>query len=260
MAEKYYDVAIFGATFLGLGAALELENVVVIEKRGLLGAEYVNSFKICEPKEIEVQTELGKTFAEDSINRGLVSESGDIYSAPAVYVLSSYLVKKHIDILQMTEVISLEKQDDYFEIKVYHSAGFETIYAKRIIDTTSLGVGHNTALQYKIRKQLNSIVYNPDTNEEDNLYYNKQNGLYTYVLPVEMDVDRYDAVEQLCDMEDVFVSNNLQISSIASEFSYIMEPCRVVIEEKFEWIPSVAYANLIEAFDKGVQIAKEVRK
>ncbi|MBQ8232690.1 MAG: hypothetical protein IJZ34_12310 [Lachnospiraceae bacterium] len=63
MSQKHYDAAVLGATFLGIGAALSLKNVVIIEKGGL------------------------------------VSESGEIYPAPAVYVASSYLEENPMDIL-----------------------------------------------------------------------------------------------------------------------------------------------------------------
>ena len=256
MSQKYYDTAVFGATFLGLGAALGMENVVVIEKGGLFGAEFVNSYKVCAPKVVEPKTELGKEFLEDLKKRGLVSEEGEIYPAPAVYVLSSYLKEKPFDILLMTEVTGGKKVDNYYEIKVYHSSGFEIIYAKHILDTTTLGISHTNAQKHELQKQLNVIVYNPDRNVLDGLSFNSQNGLYTYTLPVSPDIDRYEAVESLCGMEKLFLEKNLQISSIASDFSYTMEPCREKIEERFVWIPSTAYANLIEAFDEGVQFAE----
>ena len=259
MAQKYYDTAVFGTTFLGLGAALQIENVVVIEKGGLFGAEFVNSYKVCIPKVVEPKTELGKEFLEDLKRRGLVSEAGEIYPAPAVYVLSSYLKEKAIDILLMTEVTGIKKVDGYYEIMVYHSNGFETIYAKRILDTTTLGISHVAAGKYEKQKQLNAIVYNPDGSELDGLSFNSQNGLYTYTLPVNPDVDRYEAVEMLCGMEKAFAKKNLQISSIASDFSYTMKPCREDVEEQFVWNPSTAYANLAEAFDIGVQFAEEER-
>ena len=255
MAQKYYDTAVFGTTFLGLGAALQMENVVVIEKGGLFGAEFVNSYKVCAPKVVEPKTELGKEFLEDLKRRGLVSEAGEIYPAPSVYVLSSYLKEKSIDILLMTEVTDIKKVEDYYEIMVYHSNGFETIYAKRILDTTILGIGHDASGKHEKQKQLNAIVYNPDESELEGLSVNSQNGLYTYTLPVDLETGRYEAVEMLCDMEKAFAEKNVQISGIASDFSYIMEPCREMIEEQFVWNPSTAYANLVEAFDKGVQYA-----
>ena len=259
MAQRYYDTAVFGTTFLGLGAALQMENVVVIEKGGLFGAEFVNSYKVCAPKIVEPKTELGKAFLEDLKRRGLVSEAGEIYPAPAVYVVSSYLKKKSVDILLMTEVTNIKKVDGYYEIMVYHSNGFETIYAKRILDTTTLGIGHDTADKYEKQKQLNAIVYNPDGCELEGLSFNKQNGLYTYTLPVDLETNRYDAVEMLCSMEKEFVTKNIRISGIASDFSYTMEPCRKYVGEQFVWKPSTAYENLAEAFDIGVQFAKEER-
>ena len=259
MEQKYYDTAVFGTTFLGLGAALSMENVVVIEKGGLFGAEFVNSYKVCAPKVVEPKTELGKEFLEDLKRRGLVSEAGEIYPAPAVYVLSSYLKQKSIDILLMTEVTDIKKVDNYYKIMVYHSNGFETIYAKRILDTTTLGIGHDTAGGYEKQKLLNAIMYNPDGSELEGLSFNVQNGLYTYTLPVDLDTSRYNAVEMLCGMEQVFAEKHLQISSIASDFSYTMESCRETIGEQFVWIPSTAYANLAEAFDMGVQFAEEER-
>ena len=259
MAQKYYDTAVFGTTYLGLGAALGMENVVVIEKGGLFGAEFVNSYKVCAPKVVEPKTELGKAFLEDLKRRGLVSEAGEIYPAPTVYVLSAYLKEKPFDILLMTEVTNIKKVNNYYEIMVYHSNGFETIYAKSILDTATLGIGHDVAVKYEKQKQLNAIVYNPDGRELEGLSFNVQNGLYTYTLPVDLDTCRYDAVEMVCGMEKLFAEKNLQISGIASDFSYTMEPCREMIEEQFVWYPSTACANLIEAFDMGAQFAEEER-
>lgn len=259
MAQRYYDTAVFGTTFFGLGAALQRENVVVIENGGLFGAEFVNSYKVCVPKVVEPKTELGKAFLEDLKGRGLVSEAGEIYPAPAVYVLSAYMKAHSMDILLMTKVTEIKKADGYYEIMVYHVGGFETIYAKRILDTTTLGIGHAAADKHAKKKQLNAIVYNPDGAALEGLSFNRQNGLYTYTLPVDLDTCRYDAVEILCGMEKVFAEKNLQISGIASDFSYTMEPCREYVEEQFIWIPSIAYANLAEAFEMGVRFAKEER-
>ena len=253
MAQKYYDTAVFGTTFLGMGAALQMENVVVIEKGGLFGAEFVNSYKVCIPKVVVPKTKQGRTFLEDLKRRGLVSEAGEIYPAPAVYVLSSYLKEKSIDTLLMTEVTGIKKVEGYYEIMVYHSSGFETIYAKRILDSTTLGICHKEAEKYQKQKQLNAIVYNPDKSQLEGLSFNGLNGLYTYTLPVDLEIDRYEAVEMLCGMENIFKERNLQISSIGSDFSYVMEPCREEVAEQFIWMPSTAFANLVEAFDNGVQ-------
>ena len=259
MSQKYYDTVILGATFSGLGAALSLENAIVIEKGGLFGAEFVNSYKVCEPKNVKPKTKSGNGFLEDLKRRGLVSESGEIYPAPAVYVISSHLKEKYMVILLMTEVTEINKVDGAYHVTVYHAGGFETIVAKRIIDTTNTGIGHEKAKEISPEKYLNVIIYNPDDCKIEGLTFNHQNGLYTYSLPVGMNMGRYDAIKMLCGMKNQFLQNNMQISSIATDFSYTMKPVHEVIDDNFIWDPSTAYTNLVEAFDRGVQIAEEVR-
>ena len=46
MSQRYYDTAILGATFLGIGAALNSKNAIVIEKGEILGAEFIGSYKV----------------------------------------------------------------------------------------------------------------------------------------------------------------------------------------------------------------------
>jgi hypothetical protein len=87
MEPRYYDTAIIGTTFLGLGAALHMQNVVVIEKGGLLGAEFINSYKVCEMKQVHPQTECGQKFMQELSLRGLVSESAE--SLIQLFVLCS---------------------------------------------------------------------------------------------------------------------------------------------------------------------------
>ena len=199
MTQRYYDTAILGATFLGLSAALNLENVVVIERGGLFGSEYVANYKICEPKNINPQTKSGREFLNDLKERGLISETGEIYPAPTVYVLSSFLKDKNIDILLMTETINIERRDGLFYITVYHTQGYEVIIAKRILDTTTLGIWYNNLEDAEISKSLNAIIYNPEKKNIDGLSFNSMNQFYTYSLPVNLDTSRYDAIEMLCD-------------------------------------------------------------
>ena len=269
MSQKYYETAVLGATFLGLGAALRLKNVVLIEKGGLFGKEFVNSYKVCEPTVVRPKTSLGEHFLSNLKKRGLVSEDGEIYQAPAVYVVSSYLKANPMDILLMTEVIRIQKVEGYYHITVYHSGGFETILAKQLIDTTTMGLGyravygsgydavHKSGKAIRIDKYLNAVITNPQGKKMDGLSFHAQSGLYTYTMPVNLNTSRYDAVEELCSKEKMFLANDMRISSIASDFSFTMQPLHEVIDSHFIWDPSTAYANLAEAFDRGVQIAEE---
>lgn len=269
MGKRHYDTVIFGATFLGLAAACECKGkVAVVEKGGLLGAEFTNSYKVCRPGIAGMKTRAGREFLEELNRRGLVSAEGDIYPAPAVYVLSARLDKKmqeraegEFDILLTTEVISVQPTGDELEIRLFHSDGFEVISAERILDTTDTGTGHEEGLSHPMQKQLNVVVYNPDKASMEGLSYNTRNQLYTYTLPAELSEERWEVVERLCaePVKTLFAEKRIQISGIASDFSYTMEKIRKSVGERFEWIPSAAYDNLAEAFDAGAEWAEEER-
>ncbi len=252
MTEKRYDTVILGATFLGFGAALSMKGkTAIVESGGLFGAEFVDCFKLCHKSPVRTVTEKGTEFAEDLKRRKLINELGEIYPAPTIYVLSSLLKNRPMDILLMTEVISIKRQSGCYEITIFNTQGFCTITAGQILDTTTFGKGHTEGQEIPRLKSLNAILYNSDGNDLENLHYNSMNGLYYYHMPVTMDMSRYDALEMLCRKEKEFLEKNIRISTIAQAFAYEMEPVVKRIGEQFVWIPSAAYHNLVEAFDAG---------
>jgi hypothetical protein len=260
MGQKQYDTAILGATFLGFGTALNSENCVVIESGGIFGPEFVGNYKVCPSVKLGPKTEPGREFLGQLERRKIVSPAGDIYSAPAVYVMSVFLRKKPVDILFMTEVIDIERKDGVYHIKVYHAKGFETITAKRIADTNTFAKKTDTPPVREIKKSLNAVIYNPGANSMDRLSYNEASGLYIYSLPVSFEkTGRYEAIEELCGLEAVFKDKDMRISSIAPEFAYDIPPVHRVMGENFVWNPSIAYTNLAEAFDEGVLLAEGIQ-
>ena len=130
--------------------------------------------------------------------------------------------------------------------------------AKTVIDTT-IGLMEKRSDVF-VSKSLNAIIYNPDSRYIAGLSFNSLNGLYTYALPVDIEAERYDAVEALCSMEQTFLENNMQISGIASDFAFHFAPdwekCKKEDGENFVWFPSTACMNLAEAFDRGVWLGE----
>jgi hypothetical protein len=253
-----YETIIIGASFLGLGAAMGLENCAVIERGGLFGAEFVNSYKVSLPGQIIVKTKPGIAFLKDLRARGLVDEEGEIYQAPAVYVLSRFLKEKPVNIRLMTEIINLEKQGNWYQLTLYHSRGFERIRAKRVIDTGVPGWTPGRSLPTGSEKFLNAIIVNPGGNSMAGLSRNQISGLWTYSLPAALYMERHEAVEKLCALEHTFQKNNMRIASIAPEFAYTLDPAAEEIDAGFWWRPSAAWANLISAFDEGAALAERM--
>ena len=256
MSQRYYDTAILGATFLGIGAALHLKNAIVIEKGGILGEEFIDSYKVCTWKDRNLKTESGGHFERNLRKRGLISENGDFYQGPAMYVVSEYLKEKPVELLLMTEITEVKREEGHYRITCYHTKGFETIAAKNLLDTTVGGIGQKRAENVEMSKTLNSIIYNPNKCAIENLSYNSASGLYTYVMPVSAEKSRQEAIEDLCKKEELFLNHDMKISSIAPEFSYTLETCNREVDERFRWNPSAAYTNPVEAFVMGAYIAE----
>jgi hypothetical protein len=258
MEREYCDTAILGATFLGMGAALNLDDCAVIESGGLFGAEFVNNYKINRPGQIVVKTKPGIAFLKELRDRGLVHEDGEIYQAPAVYVLSKFLKEKPLDIRLMTETIAVEKREGGYDISLYNMNGSSRIQAKRVIDTTILGRGRQRPWPVEVEKNLNAVMFNPRGAALDALVHNRISGLYVYSLPAPRELSRHEAVERLCALEGVFAGKGMRIASIAPEFSYTLRPFAEYTGENFLWQPSMGYANLIAAFDEGAALAERI--
>jgi hypothetical protein len=256
MGKPYSDTLVLGASFLGIGAALTVDDCVVIESGGLFGAEFVNSYKVNNPEKISLKSGLGMAFFADLKKRSLVYDDSEVYQAPAVYVLSQFLKEKALDIRLMTDVIKIEKADGLFCLTLHNMKGFDQIKTKKIIDTTTLGKGHKKAGNTSMSKCLNAIIYNPSGSELPGLSYNRARDLYTYSLPVDSSCSRHDAIEKLCAMEKQFLDKDMKISSIAPEFSYSMYLISEKIEHGFLWYPSAARANLVAAFEDGVVLGE----
>jgi len=266
METEYSNTIILGASFLGIGCALVLDGCIVIESSGIFGAEFLNTYKVNNPGHVSVKTKPGIAFLDELRTRKLVSENGQIYQAPAIYVLSKFLKEKHIDIRLMTEVIKIEKEGKIYRLTLYNINGFKTVNTKRIIDTTSLGKGHTKAQMMMNQKYINAIIHNPTNSSMEGLSYNNASGMYTYSLAVPFNSSRFDAIEKLCSLEDIFRKKNMKISSIAPDFFYTMpesgELCTAgpgfgkKIDDDFYWHPSIGQANLVAAFDEGCSLGE----
>jgi hypothetical protein len=237
-----------------MGAALALDDCVVIESGGLFGAEFVNSYKLSRPGPVGVKTELGRAFLGEMRGRALVHGEGEIYQAPAVYVLSTFLKEKNLDIRLMTDIRSLEKREGGYDISLYDTEGSARLRARRVIDTTVLGWGCRGPWPGGLEKSLNAVMFNPGGAAMDSLFYNRASGLYTYSLPVPPGLSRHEAVERLCALEGVFAGKGMRVASIAPEFSYEVRPFAEGGGDNFLWRPSAGSANLIAAFDEGAAL------
>lgn len=135
------DILVIGATFCGCAIALNSnKNVIVAESGFVLGSEFAQSMNQKSPKNTKFRTDLGKKFECELKKRGLLSESGEIYAQPAVFVLAALLKEKGADVRLNTAVTDIQKIDNGYLVTLFEPEGFYSLTAKTVIDTTSTGV------------------------------------------------------------------------------------------------------------------------
>lgn len=256
MDKKVYERVILGATFFGAATALcDPANTLIVEQTGLIGTDFVDCFHEKPPKRIDVQTALGKQFADDLKKKGLLSDDGTIYLGPCVYVLTDYLKRADVPCLFLTKVMNIEQMPDgLFLMELYNQEGFSTVLTKSVLDTTSKGVLHNKILKTGASKTLNIIVKNEGASDS-RILHNSISGLDTFLFPVEIDA-QWEGMRQKIDdfwSEQDLAANGVTIAAIADSFAYTNDKGVYEIEKNHVWKPSTAYDNLLEAFDFGAR-------
>ena len=252
---KQYHLAVLGASFLGIGAALaEPADTVVIESFCRLGDDYVGCLRAQDWRTFQPYTKLGKQFYSEMETRGLLHKDGSVYAEPAVFILSKWLYQSNVSVCLSTTVTKMVKTSGGYELTVHNCNGQATIFAERILDTTPTGVMYIPDMDYS--KQLNSIVTNSSANPYPafgHFYHNSANNLHYFTCPI----GRYDSWISARDslhrlwLENKDALNGWRLVFTAFSFAYKMPTARIQVEDNHHWIPSCSFPSLLEAFDEG---------
>lgn len=249
MEPRQYQTAIFGATFLGLGAALAMDDCVVLESGASLCADFAGSYRIVPPRPPRPRSALGKRFAL------ALSRQGNGAGQP-VRALRGLLQGRSVTPLLGARVLRIVREDGAYRLRVCHDGRLETFTAQRLLDSTAYGLSHPGASLGPVQKTLNALVYNPDARALPNLRLNPATGLYTYAHTVRPTASRQEAIASLLALEPDLSRLNMRIADIATNFTYSMRPFVRRLGKNWLWSPSAAYESPVEAFDKGCRIAQ----
>lgn len=255
VVKKQYRAAVFGATFLGLGAALCTGDCVVIDAGGVPGAEFVESDKVCRPVPLAPRTAPGRALLRALQGRGIVSETWEINAPSAVEAVTQRLAAESIAVVALAEVVSVVRAGELFAITILHAGMRMDFTAERILDTTTFGCVPGMGKPPLTEKVLCATVDNPDGRVMENLHHSVLRGTYTYTFPAELANSREDAIQALMEMEADFREKNMRIVSIAKDFAYAMKPFCRAVAAGWCWAPSVGYENPVAAFDQGCAMA-----
>lgn len=257
MLQTTYDTIVLGATFLGAGVALcNPQSTLIIEGTSLVGGEFVDSLNDKPSAPFAPVTPRGQEYAAGLMAAGVMNEQRDIYAVPALFSLCHMLQRHNVPLLCLTEVCAIQRVERGFRLTLFNCDGTFTLHARRVIDTTSLGVGHDSFQQVVAQKYLNALLYNGEGHPRPALpgiVTNSVTNQSILRMPVPPEEDLFGAKTRLYAYANQHAAalGGWKLHYIPSTFAYSMPPTQVTVEEDFLWAPSCAWDHLLQAFDQG---------
>ncbi len=149
-------VLVLGATALGAAAALRFgEQAVLAEKGGWAAWEFAASF---EPGEglWEASSPQGVHLKEELVRRKILSECRT-HIQGAAPVFFQMLQKSKGDLRLLTHLVEIRPEGTGYRVTLADHAGFHTLRAAAILDTTSSGESLPGARSWRQRRQPEAI-------------------------------------------------------------------------------------------------------
>lgn len=255
---KHYKVAVFGATVLAAGIAESLKNdAIIIEKTESSAVDYVSCINIPLSEIKKCKKEQSKKFLQEIKNRNLINEQGKVHVFPVAGICAKSFLESNT--LLSTDIISVEKLEDEYEITVFNIDGFSKIRAKYIVDTIATGILGVESGKLEYKKYINAAI-NGEVRENKYLQQGRFENEFVFSLEVKKDTSYSDAVRSLHEKWQKLSGYELkeyEITAVAPQFAYVFEnPVEFYIDRNYLFKPSASLKNLGEAYEEGIYVSE----
>lgn len=264
----HIPVFICGATAAALGIAHTLgDKVFAVERSGFAGREFADCYNPGENlSESGFDQDTEKLRAELESRNILADYKMHIQGvAPVIF---NRIKEENLKFLFLTEVTDVKAADTGYEVTVYNNSGFRKFHAGIVIDTTSLCETNPMYPKNIITKSINATL---SPANGDAAFPKSDNPLITLIqgrfedeiyLKYQLEIDD-DWVIARKKIHNYWVSREAElkdwnIAAIASSFDIKTGTKIAEIEKGWLWCPSNAYSNVLEAYDSGISIGREL--
>lgn len=267
---RCFKTLIIGATAVGIGKACALNdrNTLLVDSSIICAHEFTACYKAGK---INPKTSLSAPANEllSKMQECNLIENGNV-SIPSVSgILAAMLLNSGTQVMFMTEVTCIEKTRKGFNVTLFSSDGFETVFTEKILDTAAKGTLHSLGESLPYTVEYTAIVTkirNTEINSQGEylgaaLKRCRFEGEYVFSIPVSCE-DFLSARKTLHHIWQECVEKYLpdfELDMTAHEFRYSL-PCEynngfiVSVEEGFVFSPSCAYNDILSAFEGGVTL------
>lgn len=270
MDGNSYHLLVCGATFAGLAAALAAveagRSVIVIERTALSGSEFIEAFNPGMGGG-EPSTSLGRHVRGDLIGRNLLNPEGIVH-LPALHpVLCLYIKQYGVNVVFLTDIIEITQTDGQYNVLLYNASGFQQINVNGILDTSTERLSLPGQRYVPDKKWLNAYLHHPQLLDaaalrapmpfHDDMAIVSGRFNFEVILQIAMDAkdDRQRARRKL---HQIWMNRpeewaSWTIAAVAGTFMSHLPCARVQIMNQWDWFPSAAFRNPLEALDRGFE-------
>lgn len=233
---KTYDVLFYKASFLNVGAALQIKNSLIVEPTQSLGDDFIGCMKYTPISSVPTNTSA-KDFYNQLVSRGILKENGEYSNFSVSGELARLLVENNKTLMFDTNLCEIKKTDNGYLCTLFSPDGFETVFAKKIVDSSNFGF----------------------------LNQHRPKGQKAYSVLLSNEQVKSVAVNQTCDYssarEEILIKvNSSEIASFASCFSFEFFEETYFEKDNYYWFPSAQYYNFLLSFEGGVEFGTSLFK
>ncbi len=262
MNNKIYDTIIFGCSYISIGFASANKNTLIIEETELVDHSFFGALNVGKNWDYIPETNEGKHFKKalegfDIINGKLASINE---LSPVVF---DYIKRTKLNILFLTNTVSIDKKEAFYEIVIFNNSGLSTLKAKNIIDTTPLGFFKKTSnilskninlLSYNNSSEFDAMIVKAFGKDAEVIAGNRHNERFVKI-PLKIEANMTDARKVINDGWKIHLAEKCKIAMIAFDFHYEYEKTVCTISHDFLKLTDSNFENAVQAFDFGANFS-----
>lgn len=257
--EKYKTI-VFGATFFGIGIALQdPKNTLILETKIQVGSEYIDAYRFDGQNSYQCENPCCKEFRNELLQRGVEDLQGYVYMPSVHTSLMSLIQKNELNILFDASIISIIQDVNKVNVVCICQNQWMNYEAKRYVDTSNIKILDEAESYDDVT--LNSLFLGKYFPYEKNGFKTVDIGKKD-VFVVEMNVNE---TMNVMDMRNMYISflfdlpKELKGSKLlmVSNTLCIRKNIQATSNRRIHYISSSCHENFYEALEKGVMFNEQ---
>lgn len=250
--KKYKVLFIGGSAYACAGAIKYKDDAVVLENNIVLAPEFTLSYaknNVSAPI-----SAFAETFYEKVKEKGLIQNS-KIHLMPTADVMAELMLGKNIYL--DSSIINITKEQNLYKVDFWSQGGINTIYAENIIDTTEKGYDNAGEKYIKAQYMCGALNISTEMKGTENCFFVKgafEDEMY-FVCKIPAGAD-YPEARKLFYEEWKKLKRTPDVLLVSEGQKMIYEYERNIdeeIAEKFRWIPSMQFKDIVCALEEGMK-------